>query len=317
MPLLLNDCSIEGQFAVTSDFEDALDVVMAIRAMVKRFGWDIHCNRAAAWAQVTATMTMQEAVGQLSVDRRRAVMTWLTSVGPFWTDNPEHAPDDYLECRGTVVTETAVGEAAFAAFHGLDYRLVSLTPSSWSLTPVAVEFMNESGPPVTVGVHNYWVLEDLQRALEAAGAPIKSWKTLEKRCRAEFSSLKFASDTFTPLERCPFSAAAVQRIFALLAILNRMAQCIGPDGQRTPEGQELYEKHFQGARASFTDSSDTEKRTMGNRLRFKHPDEPGLVLSCTWHGKISTQFLRLHFSWPPTVDDGVFVAYVGQKLTKQ
>ena len=57
---------------------------------------------------------MQQAIGSLGVENERcAVMIWLTKAGPFWDDVRRHRGDDWLDCEGEVVTDTAVGEAAF------------------------------------------------------------------------------------------------------------------------------------------------------------------------------------------------------------
>ena len=77
---------------------------------------------------------MPQAVQALERNSRRALMLWLSRRGPFWEEAREHGGDDYLDCfqyRGRIVTDTAVGEAAFCTLHGLDRGLVSLIPSSW------------------------------------------------------------------------------------------------------------------------------------------------------------------------------------------
>ena len=70
-------------------------------------------------------------------------MGWLTHGGPFWDDLPRHGPDDYLECRGEVVTSSAVGEAAYRKLHAAECALVSVTPSDWNFSPVAVTWQRE------------------------------------------------------------------------------------------------------------------------------------------------------------------------------
>lgn len=50
-------------------------------------------------------------------------------------------------------------------------------------------------------------------------------------------------------------------------------------------------------------------------MTFK--DEHGNPLECFWHGKISTSYYRIHFSYPITHDEPLYIAYIGPKLTKQ
>jgi len=260
---------------------------------------------------------MQETLSKLPLDRRRIVMRWLTGVGPFWSDGRRHSPDDYWECEGTLVTDTAVGEAGSCVSHGLDHRLVSFAPSTWLVDPLVVSIRQGTGSSTPVPVTNYWEPEVLEQALRAALTPVRSWTELRKRSEDTFLRLQFTDDSFMPLRPCPFSHAAAERILVLLDVLNTLAKCLKPDGQQTLEGRTLYEKHFHGDRAWFSDSSDTEKQKWSSRLTFRHPNRAGEEVLCSWHGKVSSQFLRVHFSWPAEVARGIFVPYIGPKLTKR
>lgn len=96
-----------------------------------------------------------------------------------------------------------------------------------------------------------------------------------------------------------------------------MKDCFDDRGKRTPEGHTLYQKHFTGDKAWFSDSSDTEKARFKNELIFKHPANPNEVLFCPWHGKVKTPQLRIHFSWPIREDQPLYIVYVGPKITKR
>ena len=79
---------------------------------------------------------MQRVVQRLSVDERRSLMLWLTRHGPFWDDLRKHDSYDWLEYQGSVVTDHAVGEAAYRALHAVPCSLISVTPSDWVFSPV-------------------------------------------------------------------------------------------------------------------------------------------------------------------------------------
>jgi hypothetical protein len=79
----------------------------------------------------------------------------------------------------------------------------------------------------------------------------------------------------------------------------------------------LYQEYFTGKKAWFTDSSDSEKNRFKSQLTFKHPDVAGEDLICTWHGKVKSPQIRLHFSWPVSADTPLYVVYVGPKITKK
>lgn len=321
MELLFNDCSIHGQFTDISNFRDAIGHVMIMRQLSLRFGREIYCNRNMTNSKVTQNLSMQSAVQRLNESERRAIMQWLTRQGPFWEDNRRHSPDDYLECNGDVVTDTAVGEAAFCCWHGINQHLVSIKPSSWIFSPIQVDCIfngcSEFSNALSIEIINHWTKEDLEHTLSAAPAPLESWEQLESTCRLRFSSLNFLQNSFAPLYGHPFSDAASRQIIMRLDVLDRFKCCFDENGIRTPEGQKLYQDHFTGDRAWFSDSSDSEKETFRYKLTFSNPDMRSENLFCPWHGKVKTHQIRIHFSWPITAHNPLYIVYIGRKITIQ
>lgn len=59
--------------------------------------------------------------------------------GTFWDDVRKHHAEDYLECRGEIATDTAVGESTFRTFHSIECGLVSAPNTEWQYSP---EFVN-------------------------------------------------------------------------------------------------------------------------------------------------------------------------------
>lgn len=317
MELLANDLSIHGQFPDVAAFRIAISRVMAIRQVARRFGRELHCHRNIAHTQVTQTLSMPQAIGAFSVDEKRALMQWLTRQGPFWEDTRVHGPDDYLECNEIVVTDSAVGEAAYCCFHGIERHLVSLVPSSWQFSPVLVTWIADFGAGRTVEVINHWDPDRVEAVMRAAPVPLASWEQLEKVAIARCPELTFSPDSFEDLLGYPFVPGAAERVLVLLEILHRLKSCRDEHGQRTPEGQRLYQDHFTGDKAWFSDSSDAEKRDFRTDLTFRHPTLDSQSLFCTWHGKVKTPQVRIHFTWPVGLDEPLHVVYVGPKITKR
>lgn len=317
MELLFNDLSIHGQFPDLPTFRAAINRVMEIRQRALRLGRELHCNTNVARAQVTPHLIMPQAIKTFTRDEQQAVMQWLTKHGPFWEDSRVHGADDYLESNGAVVTDTAVGEAAYRCFQGEHRDLVSLTPSSWKFSPVSVTWMGDVGDDRSVDVLNHWDVQELEAALRAAPAPYASWGELEVDSLTRCPNLTFSANSFAPLRGYPFAHGAAKRLDVLLDTLNRFKSCFDANGQRTPEGHLLYQNHFAGSNARFSDSSDTEKHDFRAELTFRHPTLVGESLACTWHGKVKTPQLRIHFSWPVRADEPLYVVYVGPKVTKR
>lgn len=317
MELLVNDLSIDGQFPDIPTFRSAIGRVMDMRDVARKFGRELRCHRNVAHAQVTRNLTMPQAIQGFDVDQRRAVMQWLTRLGPFWEDVRTHSPDDYLECDGKIVTDTALGEAAFSCLHGADHRLVSLTPSSWDFSPISVSWQRVGGDGADIDVTNHLTVANLETALRSATRPVLSWDQLALDLKARCPNLVFSASGFEPLRGHPFVRGAAHRIIELLDTLDKFKLCFDQHGQRTPEGQRLYQDYFTGDKAWFSDSSDIEKQGFQTELSFPHPAAGGQRLFCAWHGKVKTPQIRIHFSWPVRSDEPLYVVYVGPKITKR
>ena len=323
MELLVNDLSIDGQFHDLCTFRGAISRMMTMRETARQFGRELHCHRNVAHAQVTCEISMQQAIQTFDRDQRISVVQWLTKHGPFWDDERGHSPDDYFECNGTVVTDTAVGEAAWNCLNDIETILVSLTPSKWEFSPVHVDLVADSDEKNSVDVVNHWDPATFKSALEVVPMPIVSWAQLEAAAKSRCSLLTFASNAFEPLNGHPFASSAAQRILFILNTLNRFKSCFEADGQRTTEGHEIYRDFFTGKKgnggrgALFSDSSDDEKENFKTEMTFAHPTEFNKTIFCSWHGKVQTPQLRVHFSTPVRADESLCVVYVGPKITKR
>ena len=246
-------------------------------------------------------------------------MSWLTHHGPFWDDIRRHDAGDWLECRGEIVTDSAVGEAAYRTMHGVESALISARPSNWDYSPVEVIWRREAEglDDRNAALDNWRDGAALEEWLQSAPPSIRSWADLGEPSRMRFTRLTFADRCFEPLAGVPFARSAADRMVFLLSALDSFASEFDASGSRTPEGSRIYREYFAGEEASFSDSSDSEKRRFRARLTFPHPDKPGESMFCTWHGKMRHMTLRLHFSWPVRADEPVYVVYAGPKLTKR
>ena len=319
MNLLANDLSIHRQFHHVSVFRAALARLMTIRRVARRFKREVQCHRGLVNVEPVQGVAMQQAIQHLNVNERRAVMGWLTQGGPFWDDLREHGPDDWLECRGKVVTDSAVGEAAYRTLHAVECGLVSVTPSDWNLSPIDVIWQREAEglDNQSTILENWWDAATLENRLQNAVPPIQSWDDLREVSTNQFENLTVAENCFRWLDGTPFARSPADRIVVLLGILDRLAQAFDTDGRRTPEGHRIYQDYFTGENALFSDSSTTEKNNFRKDLTFRHPNDPKKDLFCPWHGKVRHMTLRLHYWWSGKAGDPVFVVYAGRKITRQ
>ncbi len=320
MDLLANDLSIHEQFHDIASFRGALKQIMDMRSVAQSFGRDVYCHHALVNVKPMPGVQMQKAIGQLA-DRneRRAAMSWLTKGGPFWDDLRQHDTDDWLECRGDIVTDTTVGEAAFRTLHSVVCGLVSVTPSDWDCSPVEVIWRREAEglDDKTATLENWRDATTLEDGLRDTVPPIRSWDDLRDASTNRFKGLTIADNCFEPLDGVPFARSSADRILALLGILDRLAQAFDTDGVRMPEGHQIYQNYFMGDGALFSDSSNIEKNSFREKLTFRHPNDPEKDLFCTWHGKERHMTLRLHYWWSGKAGDSVLIVYAGPKITKR
>lgn len=319
---MVNDLSLHNQFLDRVSFKNAIGRLMLIRSVARRFGREVYCHRNLANADAMLDMKMQQAISALSLNEQRAFRSWITQHGPFWDDARGHTEDDYFEWNDLVVTNTAVGEAAWLQSNGIDRQLISFTPSNWSFSPVMVDWKGDAIPKMNISVGNHWDSAAFEAHLQNVPLPLDSWGQLKELVRVRCSDLTFGADAFQPLHGQPFVSSAADRLLFILETLNRFKSCFDDNGQRTAEGQEIYQKFFTGKKgdggrgALFTDSSDTEKVDFNKEMTFVHPDDSTKTIFCPWHGKVQTPQYRVHFTMPVRANEPLYIMHVGPKITK-
>lgn len=239
---------------------------MAIRKVARRFDLEVYAHSMLLTANPMPNLSMQQAVQRLEKDEQRSVMNWLTMGGPFWDGLRQHGADDYLDCRDEIVTNSAVGEAAYRVLHDVECGLVSFAPSGWDFSPVEVTWRREAEELVdqVASIENWRDAAGLEEALEDNPSPLRTWDNLRDVSKSRFRSLTFAGECFDSLARRPFSKNSAERILFLLGILDRLARAFDADGTRTSEGHWIHQNYFTGREnALFSDSSETEKTTFG------------------------------------------------------
>lgn len=320
MELLFNELSVHGQFSDLANFREAIDRIMVIRnRMKKQFELDLYWGRNLVNRNVTKGVTVWDALQSLDSDKRKALLlNLLTGSGPFWDDERTHSEEEYFECpvkEGLIVTNAAVGEAAYRCHCKRPCGLVSVSPSEWKISPVPVRWHRHCGT-ADIDVRNYWDIATLETEVGSLQREPRSWRDLETRAHRDCSGLIFSSDSFDPIAGFPFQKGAANRILARLRVLDELTRCFDSRGRRTLRGQEIHQDHFEGERAWFSNSSETEEHRFRTQMTFPHPLRPGESLYCPWHGKVRTQpQYRIHFSWNFRVREPLYLVYVGPKRT--
>lgn len=317
MELFFNDCSLHGQFPDVQSFETALDILMSMRQLAKRYSRDLYCSRSCAQSTVTHQLTLSQAIQYIERNKVRALMGWFGRNGPYWDDVRQHSEGEYLECQGEVVTDTAIGECAHLRFSGGKAELVSLSPSQWEGSPLEVEWYKSNEEKCSAYLINHASTASLEATLLDSLPPLRSWSELEQACLSRFDNLIFSNDAFTPLKGEPFVLSAANSLVDLLAVLSEFKAAHVVGGGRTEHGHNLYQQYFTGDGAWYTDSSPSEKNDFSSEMTFRHPERAGESIFASFHGKVQTPQMRIHFTYPIKADTPLYILYVGPKITKR
>lgn len=316
MELILNELSLEGQFNSHEQFHGALAEIIKIRGSARNCGVALLAHRNTLDRKVTIGASVRDSIGRLSREKRLSILLWLTRDGPFWDESRRHSMDDYLECEGQLVTDSGIGEAAHRVKEGGVAVLISLAPSSWQRTPLNVSVCDGDLNAAFASISNYWTTDGLL-ALIRQTPKILSWAQLRVYATERYQDLTFHPECFDHLNGHPFVPAASKQIDNLLNCLQRMVRSFTENGERTAEGHEIYQQHFTGEKAWFSDSSESEKSSFRTEMTFTFPGNEENAIFCPWHGKVKTPQIRIHFSWPIRYSEPLFVAYIGPKITKR
>jgi hypothetical protein len=327
MEVLFNDRSIHGQFDDISLFLQALDDLMTARQLLAQRGLQLICHRAFMQALVTRSTTgdrieeihVWHVVQQrLDRDKKQALKRWLDKEGPFWEDERLHRDDDWFEVRGgEIVTDSAIAEAALALMEGESRALWSMAPSDWNYSPITVRKRVEDDLGNPVDIANLWTQDRLADLVRTAEVPPRTWFELLAWAKRACPNLTFSDNAVDSLVGWPFYKNAAREIQRRLTVLDELRACADAGGKWNDRGEELYQTHFVGGKAWFSDSSDTDVNKYRQELTFPHPDVPGEAIFCPWHGKVKIQQMRIHFNFSMSAKEPLYVVYIGPKITKR
>jgi len=278
-------------------------------------GFRLEVNRRLPERKTISTQTLRQVLSHIAnAENKRRVLVWLDKDGPFWDDPPIHSADEYFECEGDLVTETALAEACHLIALSTAASVVSLTPSKFTKTTIEIFWRGRAGGDRSWQISNFISVAPLVEHLRHIEHPPTTWQQVLDWTKSNCPSLLLSSDILTQLPTTfyPNVAQRAQVLFKTLHEINSALQ--HGNAARFDELRRLW---MEGDYARMTDSSRSEKQEFAAHLNFTHPITKKLV-ACTWHAKIKTPQFRIHFAWPKqNPKDALFIAYFGQKITKR
>ncbi len=312
---LFNDASLHGQFSSLAQFLSALALVFRMRDAMQKSGFRLEVNHRVAEQATISEQTLRQVMGKVdNTENKRRVLSWLDKDGPFWDDTPTHSADEYFDCEGAIVTETALAEACCLMAQSTAAAVITLTPSRFTKHPLEVFWRCRADGDRSWQIPNFFSEISLVEHLRQIQRPPTTWQQVLDWTESNCPSLLLSPDILSQLPTTfyPNVAQRAQALFKALHEINSALQ----DGNK-PRFDELRRLWMEGDKARMTDSSDREKAEFVNEMKFKNPLTER-VISCTWHAKIKTPQFRIHFEWPKqNPKDALFIGYFGPKLTKR
>jgi hypothetical protein len=315
----INDLSLRGQYATPLAFREFLEPILRLRQRRPDLRSRILCSSSLHLRLVTPSSTLRQAIFAIRDPTfRQLALQWFANAGPFWDESRTPAADDYFHFEGEDVTDQGLGEAArrrLIRISAHSFSFLDPPANRFQITPLRVGHGLPEDPIGRIDVPNHWSANDVEAA--AAVRP-SSWREMLEQSRTARDLLVFSDDIIDQLRPYPFHDGISGRINDLLGILQTLARETREDSSFTDEGLRLYQMHFVGEKASFTDESDANKRDFKTEMTFRNPIDPPEELFCPWHGKVKIGQYRIHFEWPRPKGQRRFkVVYIGPKITKR
>ena len=316
MRAYVNELALAEACAAARPEHAPLKALLAARYRHDSLTKALFCARGMLGTEVWPNLCLGDLGRKLPPDGRRLFFQWTGKMGPFIDDDRQTIDQDLFLFGDDEVTDLGLGEAArriLFKFAVAAFSPVHSPTSRFAPDPLVVVHGLQEEPLAQVPVPNYLEPAALAEVMQADRPEPKSWPELLSEARQRFDRLCVGDYCDQILSRQPYLPHQARRILALLDVLQRLMEEMGEGGERSAEGDRLHSQFFIGKNAWFTDESETRKRSP-ETFTFPNPTEPG-ELTCFWHGKIRSGFLRLYFEWPvESPREGLRVVYIGPHL---
>ena len=319
---ILNEVSINSQFIDADEFNVQIYILLQARSTNDILRERLKVSNAITNRKINSNLTVYQAiVSEPNPDRRKLILTWLTSSGPFHDDDRFAEEDDYFEFEKIDVTDTGLGEAARRKKSGIPVTTVSFQGGDWNFerTPLAIDHGMLEDRLGCYLVDNIWSIEELLRESKQTRPTPKTWLEFVTYAQKDYPFLRLPNSIYEnpALKRQPFNRTMAEATNRLLDILNRYVEIANEYGRNSEDANNFVTDYFSGKRALFSPESRGNINDFRKQMTFSDPEDPSKEIFANWHGKISHRVFRLHFEWPiPAGQNFIKVLYIGPKITK-
>ena len=322
MLFILNEVSINSQFIGAEDFNARMDILLQARSRYSTLRERLKVSHNIICRNISSNLTVRQAIfSERNPDRRRLILAWLTSSGPFHEDDRFAEEDDYFEFKNIDVTNTGLGEAARRKKSGFPVTTVSFQGSvlNFEITPLNIDHGIMGDRLGYYLVDNIWTIKELLREVKRTRSIPKNWPEFVTCAREDYPFLQLPKTIYEnpALKNQPFNGTIAEATNRLLDILNRYMEIANEFGRNSEGANKFFTDYFSGERALFSPESKGNINKHRNQMTFSDPGDTTKEIFAHWHGKISHRVFRLHFEWPiPDKQKFIKVLYLGPKITK-
>lgn len=320
MQWIVNELSIDGDFDSIDAFFLALIPFIKLRHENPVLKKSFLCGAKLSSQPIINDIKFMKAVLEhLDPQMRALTLNWVGKSGVFWDATREDNKDDYFEFDNLDVTEYGVGECSRRILAGKEASLVSLISENarfCDATLVVTHGLPEL-PIEHVSIDNITSPSVLKESALSVVPRPSTWPDAIAAFRNDFKSLLISDAVEEQLSSQPFGVCPYTRMEDLLKVLQDFICSRDPDGKYTDKTRGIINEFFSGEKAWFSDESVTNKRDFRKELTFVDPLDESKNIFCSFHGKIKSPQLRIHFCLPNATDKILKICYIGPKITKK
>lgn len=319
MRVFVNELALGESCANASPPYGPLESLLVVRRRYRVVAKALYCSKNVPLFEIRPGVTISRVVQSMPRDARNQLFAWVAKMGPFIEDDRLNVENDLFLFDDLEVTDGGLGEAArriLLALQAAVFSVIYDKKSRFLANPLKVAQGFHDEPISLVDVPNYCDGNQLAKVLSELSPEPSTWNELLSECRERYDRLLVGEHCNKVLISYPYNPAIARRIRELFAVLQEIMIEMNEDGSLTESGNDLLQQYFVGERALFTDESERRKTAKWSDDAFTFPDPEGSGnLVCHWHGKISTQYFRIHFEWPvPAPRKRLKIAYIGRKI---
>lgn len=271
----------------------------------RTIGHPVFIHRDGLYSSRVCGLDFRTAVNKyLEVQIKKQVLRLLDKSSPVLPDASAIPNGCSFKHNNAEIPSTGLAECAYRLCFDESAYSYSLSGSTYTQTPLDV-VLNDGVGEYRAQVENFFSLTTYEEALLNSLPPMRCWDDLLHRASC-LGNIYIEDSVHDSLQKESFESSLGRAVFERLKIVDKLA---GAASQGIYE--ELQRKYCHGEKALFSDESETRINDLRDKLIFSVGNVPTL---CSFHGKVSHRFFRIHMNGLPLRGRKSHIVYIGYKI---